>query len=152
MMTSSHHPLRASSGDWWVDIIRISTNEKTLRSSHQYHHCWWYCPKNIQFNILYCHYFFYWQSHVTGCPVTPVTWRKLNDSNRLSIWPIYIPYASPIFSTTKFRHDTLNLALQHFYFSTAISKVINTSYRYTHATWQSALWHSSITTYIAQTT
>ena len=29
-MTSSHHPLRASSGDWRVDIIKISTNEKTL--------------------------------------------------------------------------------------------------------------------------
>ena len=68
MMTSSQHSLRASSGDWWVDIIRISTNEKTLRSSHQYHHYRWYCPKNIQLNILYCHCFFLMTIPCNGLP------------------------------------------------------------------------------------
>ena len=27
MMTSTHHPLRESSSDWWIDIITILTNE-----------------------------------------------------------------------------------------------------------------------------
>ena len=47
MVTSRHHSLRASRGDWWVDIITISTNEQTLWSTLQYHHFGDIVLKNI---------------------------------------------------------------------------------------------------------
>ena len=68
MVTFRHHSLRASCGDWWVDIVTISTNEQTLWSLHQYHHYRWYCSKNIQLNILYCHYFFLMTTPCNGLP------------------------------------------------------------------------------------